>query len=92
MTDEELKAIEAIGTAASDAWDVHGMLAGIRGQARLAEQVPTLVAEVRRLRGLIKKAEWSSREQTGCYCPWCDHYADGKHTDCPAFTESGEVR
>lgn len=55
-------------------------------------------AEVRRLRGLVKSAEtmgipMGSETRN---CPWCG-YAHGdwkrKHSpECPAFTESGDVR
>lgn len=52
-----------------------------------------LVAEVRRLRGLIEKA----RGAVDGWCAWCDQYVNGvgdpdKHPDCPAYTPSGEVR
>lgn len=54
--------------------------------------VPALIAEVERLRGLVKAAEKGavSRYEN---CPWCgsDSYMDG-HLSCPAFTPKGEVR
>lgn len=63
-----------------------------------------LVAEVRRLRGLIKAAEWFAG--VGGYdsesgCPWCESdgfypsskLGHGRHAaDCPAFTPDGRVR
>lgn len=64
-----------------------------------------LAAEVLRLRGLIKSAEWYGgcgdmhESETGC--PWCDSdgfyqsskFGHGCHAeDCPAFTTTGEVR
>lgn len=65
------------------------------------EDVFALVAEVRRLRGLIKSAEfcglteWTTQARE-C-CPWCAYNArmdtKRKHApECPAFTESGAVR
>ncbi len=54
-----------------------------------------LVAEVRRLRGLIKDAElagddvWNG-ETVGRVCPWCR--TDGHDADCPAFAPDGAVR
>lgn len=66
--------------------------------SRARADVPALVAEVRRLRELVKAAELN-----GCYptevrgnCPWCG-YAPGNHKrshapECPAFTENREVR
>jgi hypothetical protein len=52
--------------------------------------VSLLVAEVRRLRGLIKKSEDGT-------CRWCDQWRDGPEArlhaaDCPAFTPDGAVR
>lgn len=48
-------------------------------------EVLRLVAEVRRLRGLIK-ATFNDRSRSDCQ--WCDgNGAD----DCPAFTTGGEV-
>lgn len=63
-----------------------------------------LLAEVERLRVLIKKAEWfggigTHDSETGC--PWCEsdgfyqmsNVGHGKHEpECPAFTEDGEVK
>jgi len=57
------------------------------------EHRDALVAEVRRLRGLIEKA----RGAVDGWCPWCNQYVNGigdpdTHPNCPAFTPSGEVR
>jgi hypothetical protein len=59
----------------------------------LAEAVSRLVPEVRRLRGLIKDAEWNGT--FGCHstadlpqCPWCFELQEdgGTHEPtCPAF-------
>lgn len=63
-----------------------------------------LVAEVRRLRELVKAAEWFCG--IGAYdsehgCPWCESdgfyehskLGKGRHeATCPAFTEGGDVR
>jgi hypothetical protein len=68
------------------------------------ETVAVLVAEVRRLRALIKDAEWFSGvgEYDSEYgCPWCKSdgfykfgkLGHGKHApECPAFHEDGSVR
>lgn len=52
----------------------------------------TLVAEVRRLQGLIKQAEWEGYDQGWPCCPWCDALAfnaDAVHKPtCPAFQPS----
>lgn len=64
-----------------------------------------LVAEVRRLRGLLKRAEWAGYHE--CLggdegvCPWCDvekvmgpiGQPPGQHEpSCPAFTTKGDAR
>jgi hypothetical protein len=64
--------------------------------------VPALVAEVRRLRGLIKSAEWFHYDDVKM-CPWCgasevrelygiDRAARLHESDCPVFTPDGDVR
>jgi hypothetical protein len=61
-----------------------------------ARDVVRLVAEVMRLRGLIKQAEWFSGigyhdNESGC--PWCEADGYGKHNpNCPAFDIDGTVR
>lgn len=85
MSEDELKAIEARHKEAFDLGDM-----------RLTHDtdVPELIAEVRRLRGLIKRAEWEGM-CCGCnLCPWCgQRKGESPHTErCPAFTENGEVR
>lgn len=79
MSEDELKAIEAEDGGCSNCF--------------------ALVREVRRLRGLIKSAEHCGvtqhSEQPRVNCPWCayDTRFQKKHApDCPAFTESGDVR
>jgi hypothetical protein len=94
VTDEELKAIdEKAGVYERDGMQFVHM-----------PDVRALVAEVRRLRGLIKKAEWYSGAggfESEHGCPWCDsdgyyessHVGHGKHQeDCPAFTRNGDVK
>ncbi len=53
-------------------------------------------AEVTRLRGLVKDAEWTGKPGYGdhVWCPWCSRDDDKKpHRDgCPAFTPSGCVK
>lgn len=52
--------------------------------------VPALVAEVERLRGLIDIVE---RHTSIAWCPWCSAYETDRHRpDCQAFTESGDLR
>lgn len=86
MNKEELKRIEAMAEQdlACEVWQ--------------EDLVAPLVAEVRRLRGLIKAAECQGAEQYAIHanCPWCG-YAPGNHKrshapECPAFTENGDVR
>jgi len=125
VTDEELKAIEALAEKCApgpweftptmdekviarggewladvDAPDVQsniqtGMLPDVAHLLVAARtELPRLVAEVRRLRGLIKDAEhrgYVGHELSGC--PWCDRAQPKPHRrDCPAFTETGGVR
>ncbi len=65
----------------------------------LTDDARELVAEVRRLRALIKDAESVSTD--GGWppgCPWCSAVMEtqagrsGHRARCPAFTESGDVR
>lgn len=83
MTDEELRAIEA-ADAKYGSPDVPG--------------IPALVAEVRRLRGLVRDAETEGCEPTASkgYCPWCGYMCGDwkrRHApECEAFTEGGDVR
>lgn len=86
MTDEELKAIETWATSddGENPWDA------VETGAR---HVIALVAEVRRLKGLIKEAgERSLREND--WCVFClSHRTDSTHRqECPAFTPDGEVK
>ena len=59
--------------------------------------VVELIAEVRRLRGLVKEVEKSAGwHYCDCYgCPWCEAEAGfpsfAHEADCPAFTPEGEV-
>lgn len=70
------------------------------------QEARELVAEVRRLRGLIKQAESAATKQVfeggeplfpAENCPWCGYASvldvKRKHApECPAFTEAGAVR
>lgn len=91
MTDEELKRLESLCASpeslVSDAFDM----------LPPCLQPTALLAEVRRLRGLIKNAEHANVEYA--ICPWCGQAewappgAEVPHDDtCPAFTRWGEVR
>lgn len=54
-----------------------------------------LLAEVDRLRALVKEAEFKAEggHWDEAVCPWCDANSFRKHTpQCPAFTENGDVR
>ena len=50
-----------------------------------------LLAEVRRLRGLIKEAEHYTHSEPD-RCPWCWAPPGVSHHECPAFTQNGEVK
>lgn len=125
MTDEELKAIEALAERLDPGpWEVTSNLdtrerkgsAHLRDvtapdvesvvqlgmQPDLAEffaaartAVPALVAEVRRLRGVIAGAGIRADQGDKDFCMWCGREARGdrQHTrDCLAFTPDGAVR
>lgn len=53
----------------------------------------TLVAEVRRLRGLIADAGKRCIDETG-WCPFCEGHHDttASRADCPAFNPDGSVK
>jgi hypothetical protein len=50
-----------------------------------------LLAEVRRLRGLIANVEQVDNDFGTMFCPWCG-YGETAHVECPAFVEKGVVR
>lgn len=80
MTEDELQAIEA----RSADW---------RGASPCSEDVTLLLAEVRRLWGLIQAAEWCGgygcQGETRDSCPWCGvDQGDCHEPDCPAFGRS----
>ena len=68
--------------------------------AHARTDVPALLAEVERLRGLIKAAELTSRpcpvRGVAFGCPWCGLRCGRDRmihaSDCPAFTPEGEVK
>lgn len=86
MSEDELKRIEDEGCGCP-----------IKGPDCCVE---ALIAEVRRLRGLVERAETKGQFEhcSTCHnCPWCGYDAtlDTKRRhapECPAFTENGEVR
>ena len=102
MTEDDLKLVEqekALLDVRGIGWD-----GGPRVLRSIFDATPKLVAEVRRLRKLVKDAEWfpgvgGLESEHGC--PWCESdgfYSSsktghGKHfPECPAFTVDGEVR
>lgn len=60
--------------------------------------VPELLAEVERLRGLVKRVEWEGDDGLNASCPWCraqrfEWREQNPHdADCDAFTPEGEVK
>jgi hypothetical protein len=81
VTDEELKAIdEKAGVYERDGMQFVHM-----------PDVRALVAEVRRLRGLIKRVEEVDNDFGTMFCPWCG-YGKPHAGNCPAFTPDGGVR
>jgi hypothetical protein len=69
---------------------------------RTKTDVLALVAEVRRLRGLVKEAETHGERGGDAACPWCDAvrprvvtaftYVEPHTMGCPAFNADGSVR
>lgn len=67
----------------------------------LTREKMELQEDNKRLRALLKAAEWSDGHQGYSGCPWCESVKNfnwggvsaGEHYDtCPAFKPSGEVR
>lgn len=91
MTDEELKALDAWVANGTEYVNVEGGVWPSTAWTHAAEQhVEALVAEVRRLRGVIKQAELKGRFSccASCNnCPWCGYEAGDfkrKHApECP---------
>jgi hypothetical protein len=91
MTDEELKQCERQCDA--------GLYASVTGGCT-ADQSRKLIAEVRRLKEIIKEVQFSTSEDPGIgECPWCCGQRSrrlgdgGGHFDnCPAFNPDGTVR
>lgn len=85
MTEDELVQIERVAELGGDVWSPGIGLARVHWEAMRA-----LVAEVRRLRGLVNQAEWAAgyccQSETRYSCPWCDEDEGGVHAPtCPAF-------
>jgi hypothetical protein len=59
--------------------------------AAARSDVPTLLDEVRRLRGLVKQVEQVDNDFGTLFCPWCGLGPEHKPS-CPAFTPDGDVR
>lgn len=90
MTEDEIKATE----------DTREPFGGLTFDALLA-RCHALVAEVRRLRGLVAKVEWAGALPDEFFrgCPWCgveleQHPSNAKQhrAECPAFHPDGAVR
>lgn len=86
--------LEANGQAISDT-AAHPMAdADILFCAHARQDVPALVAEVRRLQGLVKQAEWFRDSDYGNVCPWCDAISSHPNHSptCVAFAGPGKLR
>lgn len=83
MTPERIEQLKVL--AASD-----GAMVGLASQCALSE----LIAEIERLRGLIKNAEYTDTGYSaGVYtCNWCFEEHPKHAENCPAFTPDGEVK
>lgn len=84
MTKDELDAIGARFNARRTT-DGECILAAY---AALDDDVPALLAEVRRLQGLIKQAEWAGGTNDWTVeptCPWCGGDMPEHRPDCPTF-------
>lgn len=66
-----------------------------RQEAQPGSLLVYLLADLDRLRAVIKEAE-KSGDRPGAYpmCPWCQSEPGDKdrHAECPAFTPEGVVR
>lgn len=89
MTESELERALAWATLVHDGSE----------PARFAVLTTTsdLVAEVRRLKALVKEAEFGADdvwngESMGAVCVWCRELKPGHDADCVAFTPDGSVR
>lgn len=84
MNEERLKEIEAVMAQPGFGW--------------IDTTITDLVTEVRRLRGLLVKAEWTGgheEEASGVQdtCLWCRSWVARGHTEaCPAFKAKGVTR
>jgi hypothetical protein len=94
MTDEELKAIEerADLPVQYTRGDEGGDYVSVLWADDADEDRDALLAEVRRLRGLIKRVEEVDNDFGTMFCPWCVGCAKDHAADCPAFTPDGDVR
>ena len=81
MTEQDLQAIEARRVDLDE-------FAGAMGldERLLHQDVPALIAEVRRLQGVIKQVEWAASYDMTSYCLWCNEAEEKGHAPtCPAF-------
>ncbi len=89
MTEQELAAIEARAELAHECWPEH------THHYKLGTDTKALIAEVRRLRGLVARVEWINVEGDNG-CPWCAAWEFEKPQrhmpSCPAFSAPGVVR
>ena len=90
MTDEEIKRLEALcATPESFVQDAFDMLPD-------ALQPAAFLAEIRRMKGLMARAEKTRLAPDTIGCPWCGARREGRapeaHVGCPAFTPDGAVR
>lgn len=98
MTEDDLKAMEARAAEAESwrpKWQSSGYdqravgMQAAYGSTAVAGDVRALIAEVRRLRGLIQQAQWAGGDghamEVEPVCPWCRMWPDTHQPDCPAF-------
>lgn len=91
MTDEELarRRVDEDGLAAIERRVDTTRYSDTFVRELVFEDVPALIAEVHRLRGLIRRAEEARSVEAPGYCCWCGYawwHPDGHHDPtCPAF-------
>lgn len=86
--EEALKAVQQWIPSGGLQRNVSFLITELQNSAEAATALPPALAEIRRLRELVKEAELIDQG----HCHWCLDVR-GVHSDrCPAFTPDGEVR